>query len=161
VVESTLRSTRKSLLLKGWSLLLTGKSLLLNARRLLSPGKSLLLSLRREISAGKSLLVNAWRLLSPGKSLFLNAGRLLSRRKSLLLSEGRLLVRTKTVFAGPWICRAFGANMAQQRAAVALSPTMPFGAFSGKESFEGTVEMLNDRGATLLKTTGKFKGWQS
>ncbi len=35
-----------------------------------------------------------------------------------------------------------------------------FGTFTGKESFEGTLEILNDREDVLLKTTDKFKGWQ-
>lgn len=35
-----------------------------------------------------------------------------------------------------------------------------FGTFTGKESFEGDLEVLNDREAVLLKTTGQFKGWQ-
>ncbi len=35
-----------------------------------------------------------------------------------------------------------------------------FGTFSGKESFNSTLEVLNDKGAVLLKTTDKFKGWQ-
>ena len=35
-----------------------------------------------------------------------------------------------------------------------------FGTFTGKESFDGTIEVLNDKGAVLLKTTDKFKGWQ-
>lgn len=35
-----------------------------------------------------------------------------------------------------------------------------FGTFTGKESFEGMLEVLNDSGAVLLKTTDKFKGWQ-
>jgi hypothetical protein len=101
MVESSLPSTRKSLLLNGWSLLSTGKSLLLNARRLLSPAKSLLLNVRREISVGKSLLLNVGRLISTAKRLLLNVRRLLSRRKSLLLSKGRLLSPKKTPFSGP------------------------------------------------------------
>jgi hypothetical protein len=35
-----------------------------------------------------------------------------------------------------------------------------FGIFTGKESFEGTLEVLNDQEHVLLKTTDKFKGWQ-
>lgn len=35
-----------------------------------------------------------------------------------------------------------------------------FGTFTGKESFEGDLEVLNDQGAVLLKTKGPFKGWQ-
>lgn len=35
-----------------------------------------------------------------------------------------------------------------------------FGTFTGKESFEGTLEVLNENNEVLLKTTKKFKGWQ-
>ncbi len=35
-----------------------------------------------------------------------------------------------------------------------------FGTFTGKESFDGTLEVLNEQGQVLLKTTDKFKGWQ-
>jgi hypothetical protein len=35
-----------------------------------------------------------------------------------------------------------------------------FGTFTGKESFDGTLEVLNDKGTVLLKTADKFKGWQ-
>jgi hypothetical protein len=35
-----------------------------------------------------------------------------------------------------------------------------FGTFTGKESFEGDLEVLNDQGAGLLMTKGQFKGWQ-
>jgi len=35
-----------------------------------------------------------------------------------------------------------------------------FGTFTGKESFDGTLEVLNDQGQVLLMTTDKFKGWQ-
>jgi hypothetical protein len=35
-----------------------------------------------------------------------------------------------------------------------------FGTFTGKSSFDGTLEILNDAGVVLLKTTDKFKGWQ-
>lgn len=35
-----------------------------------------------------------------------------------------------------------------------------FGTFTGKESFEGTLEVLNDKGVVLLETKGQFKGWQ-
>ena len=35
-----------------------------------------------------------------------------------------------------------------------------FGTFTGKESFEGDLEVLNDKGQVLLKTKGQFKGWQ-
>lgn len=35
-----------------------------------------------------------------------------------------------------------------------------FGTFTGKESFEGTLEVLNAKGQVLLTTTGQFKGWQ-
>jgi len=35
-----------------------------------------------------------------------------------------------------------------------------FGTFTGKESFDGNLEVLNDKGVVLSKTTGKFKGWQ-
>ena len=35
-----------------------------------------------------------------------------------------------------------------------------FGTFTGKESFEGDLEVLNDQGKVLLKTKGQFKGWQ-
>lgn len=35
-----------------------------------------------------------------------------------------------------------------------------FGTFTGKESFDGTLEVLNDQDHVLLKTTDKFKGWQ-
>lgn len=35
-----------------------------------------------------------------------------------------------------------------------------FGTFTGTNSFDGTLEILNDKGAVLLKTTDKFKGWQ-
>jgi hypothetical protein len=35
-----------------------------------------------------------------------------------------------------------------------------FGTFTGKESFEGTLEVLNENAEVLLKTTEKFKGWQ-
>jgi hypothetical protein len=97
MLQCSLPSTRKRLLVNAWSLLLAGKSLLLNARRLLSPRKSLLLNVWREISPGKSLLINAWRLISTGKSLLVNAGRLLLPRKRLLLSKVSLLLRIKSV----------------------------------------------------------------
>jgi hypothetical protein len=35
-----------------------------------------------------------------------------------------------------------------------------FGIFSGKERFKGVVEVLNDSGEVLLKSTGLFSGWQ-
>jgi hypothetical protein len=35
-----------------------------------------------------------------------------------------------------------------------------FGTFTGKESFDGTLEVMNEKGAVLLQTTEKFKGWQ-
>jgi hypothetical protein len=35
-----------------------------------------------------------------------------------------------------------------------------FGTFTGKESFEGDLEVINDQGKVLLKTKGQFKGWQ-
>ena len=35
-----------------------------------------------------------------------------------------------------------------------------FGTFTGASSFDGTLEILNDRGAVLLRTTDKFKGWE-
>ena len=35
-----------------------------------------------------------------------------------------------------------------------------FGTFTGEESFEGDLEVLNDQGEILLKTKGQFKGWQ-
>lgn len=35
-----------------------------------------------------------------------------------------------------------------------------FGTFTGKESFDGTLEILNDRGVVLLKSKDKFKSWQ-
>jgi len=35
-----------------------------------------------------------------------------------------------------------------------------FGIFTGKESFKGIVEVLNDSGEVLLRTTGLFRGWQ-
>lgn len=35
-----------------------------------------------------------------------------------------------------------------------------FGTFTGKESFEGDLEVLNDQGKVLLKTKDQFKGWQ-
>lgn len=35
-----------------------------------------------------------------------------------------------------------------------------FGTFTGKESFEGDLEVLNDQRQVLLKTKGQFKGWQ-
>jgi hypothetical protein len=35
-----------------------------------------------------------------------------------------------------------------------------FGTFSGKSSFEGTLEILNGTGNVLHKTTDKFKGWE-
>ena len=35
-----------------------------------------------------------------------------------------------------------------------------FGIFTGKESFEGDLELLNDREQVLLKTKDMFKGWQ-
>jgi hypothetical protein len=35
-----------------------------------------------------------------------------------------------------------------------------FGTFTGKDSFDGILEVLNDRGQVLFKTTDKFKGWQ-
>ena len=35
-----------------------------------------------------------------------------------------------------------------------------FGIFTGKESFSGSLEVLNCKGQILLKTKGKFKGWQ-
>jgi len=35
-----------------------------------------------------------------------------------------------------------------------------FGTFTGGESFEGTLEILNEKETVLLKTTGQFKGWQ-
>ncbi len=35
-----------------------------------------------------------------------------------------------------------------------------FGTFTGKESFEGNLEVLNDKEVILLKTKGQFKGWQ-
>ena len=35
-----------------------------------------------------------------------------------------------------------------------------FGTFTGKENFEGDLEVLNDRKVVLLKTKGQFKGWQ-
>lgn len=35
-----------------------------------------------------------------------------------------------------------------------------FGTFTGKESFDGKLEVLNDREQILFETTDKFKGWQ-
>jgi len=35
-----------------------------------------------------------------------------------------------------------------------------FGIFTGKESFDGKLEVLNDREQVLFETTDKFKGWQ-
>lgn len=35
-----------------------------------------------------------------------------------------------------------------------------FGTFTGKESFEGTLEVLNEKEKVLLQTKGQFKGWQ-
>jgi hypothetical protein len=35
-----------------------------------------------------------------------------------------------------------------------------FGIFSGTSTFDGTLEILNDQSAVLLKTTEKFKGWE-
>jgi hypothetical protein len=35
-----------------------------------------------------------------------------------------------------------------------------FGTFTGSGSFDGTLEVLNGEGITLLKTTDKFKGWE-
>jgi hypothetical protein len=35
-----------------------------------------------------------------------------------------------------------------------------FGYFSGKETFDGTVEVLNETGTVLLKTVDKFTGWE-
>ena len=35
-----------------------------------------------------------------------------------------------------------------------------FGTFTGKESFEGDLEVMNDQDKVLLKTKGQFKGWQ-
>jgi len=35
-----------------------------------------------------------------------------------------------------------------------------FGTFTGKESFEGNIEVLNNEGKVLLKSKGPFKGWQ-
>lgn len=35
-----------------------------------------------------------------------------------------------------------------------------FGTFTGEESFEGDLEVLNDKQTVLLKTKGRFKGWQ-
>jgi hypothetical protein len=35
-----------------------------------------------------------------------------------------------------------------------------FGTFTGRESFDGTLDVLNEQGIVLLKTTDKFKGWQ-
>ncbi len=35
-----------------------------------------------------------------------------------------------------------------------------FGTFTGKESFDGKLEVLNDREQVLFETTDKFKGWQ-
>lgn len=35
-----------------------------------------------------------------------------------------------------------------------------FGTFTGKESFEGDLEVLNDQGKVLHKTKSQFKGWQ-
>lgn len=35
-----------------------------------------------------------------------------------------------------------------------------FGTFSGKNSFEGTLEVLNGAGKVLYKTKDKFKGWE-
>ena len=35
-----------------------------------------------------------------------------------------------------------------------------FGTFSGTNSFDGILEVLNADGAVLLKTTAKFKGWE-
>jgi hypothetical protein len=35
-----------------------------------------------------------------------------------------------------------------------------FGTFSGKSSFEGTLEVLNSTGKVLHKTKDKFKGWE-
>jgi hypothetical protein len=35
-----------------------------------------------------------------------------------------------------------------------------FGIFTGRESFKGIVEVLNDGGEVLLKSTGLFRGWQ-
>ncbi len=35
-----------------------------------------------------------------------------------------------------------------------------FGTFTGTESVEGDVEVLNDQEKVLLKTKGQFKGWQ-
>jgi hypothetical protein len=35
-----------------------------------------------------------------------------------------------------------------------------FGTFSGKESFEGTLEILNGEGKTLHESKEKFKGWE-
>lgn len=41
-----------------------------------------------------------------------------------------------------------------------LKYSKQFGTFSGTNSFDGTLEILNGEGAALLKTTGKFKGWE-
>jgi len=35
-----------------------------------------------------------------------------------------------------------------------------FGTFTGKESFEGDLELLNEEGVVLLKTKENFKSWQ-
>ena len=35
-----------------------------------------------------------------------------------------------------------------------------FGTFSGKSSFEGTLEILNDAGKVLYQTKDRFKGWE-
>ena len=35
-----------------------------------------------------------------------------------------------------------------------------FGTFTGKESFEGDLEVLNEQGKVLFKTKDQFKGWQ-
>lgn len=35
-----------------------------------------------------------------------------------------------------------------------------FGIFTGKESFEGDLELLNGQGSVLLETTGNFKRWE-
>jgi hypothetical protein len=35
-----------------------------------------------------------------------------------------------------------------------------FGTFTGTESFEGTLEVLNESEEVLFQTTDWFKGWQ-
>ena len=38
--------------------------------------------------------------------------------------------------------------------------TKQFGWFTGTNSFDGTLEILNEEGAVLLKTTDKFRAWE-